>query len=299
MRTFLLSLFMCSAFALASSGAAAACVVPGRWLEPGQGEAEPAPLLERMSRKSVVLLGETHNEAAHHVWQLDTLRALHALRPDMVIGLEMLPRAAQPVLDAWVRGELGEDALFERSRWRQVWGVSSDLYAGIFRFAREHRVPLRALNVERKVVREVTRVGLAGVPLAGREGVGDPARPLAGYTAWLQQIWGEHMPAGKASADGAFARFLDGQLLWDRAMAEALAGAARANPAALVVGLMGSGHVIHGYGVEHQLRDLGVTEVGSLLPWDADGDCGDLVAGVADAVFGIAPGERRRAVVPQ
>jgi hypothetical protein len=91
---------------------------------------------------------------------------------------------------------------------------------------------------------------------------------------------------------------MEGQLLWDRAMAEALARAVRDEPGALVVGLMGSGHVIHGYGVEHQLRDLGVADVGSLLPWDVDGDCADLVAGVADAVFGILPPIRAKGRSP-
>lgn len=283
---------LCGGLLLAPAVPAAACVAPGSWLEPGQGETESAALMRRMSRQSVVLLGETHDSAAHHDWQLDTLRALHALRPRLVIGLEMLPRSAQPALDAWVRGELSEAALFERTDWKRVWGMPPELYAGIFRFARDKSVPLRALNIDRKVVREVSRLGLAGVPTASREGVGTPAGAQAPYRDWLRQIWSDHMPAGKAMPDDAFGRFLDGQLLWDRAMAEALAGAVREQPDALVVGLMGSGHVIHGYGVEHQLRDLGVPDVGSLLPWDADGDCADLVAGVADAVFGIVPPAR-------
>ena len=263
------------------------CVAPGRWQEPGYGEIEPAALMTRMSRQAVVLLGETHGSAAHHVWQVDTLRALHARRPRLVVGLEMLPRSAQPALDAWGRGEISEQQLFERTEWQRVWGVPAALYAGIFRFARDQAVPLRALNIERRIVREVSRLGLAAAPAADREGVGDPAGASTAYRDWLKQMWSAHMPATRQASDDAFPRFLDGQLLWDRAMAEALAGALRDHPEALVVGLMGSGHVMHGYGVEHQLRALGVSDVGSLLPWDADSDCADLVTGVADAVFGI------------
>lgn len=298
MRSNFLMAALCASLFVMAAAHAGQCVTPGNWLEPGRGETDSAGLLARMSRQSVVLLGETHDMAAHHDWQLDTLRALHALRPHVVIGLEMLPRSAQPVLDAWVRGELSEQQLFERTEWKRVWGMPTELYAGIFRFARDRGVPLRALNIERNVVREVSRIGLAAVPLSSREGVGDPAGPLAGYRAWLQQVWSDHMPSARRAGDDAFARFLDGQLLWDRAMAEALAAAVREYPDALVVGLMGSGHVVHGYGVEHQLRDLGVIDVGSLLPWDVDSDCTDLVAGVADAVFGIAPGVRTKAVQP-
>jgi uncharacterized iron-regulated protein len=289
MRSIILKAALLALYSMAPPAIAAPCVTPGNWLEPGRGETESGGLLARMSRQSVVLVGETHDVGAHHDWQVDTLRALHALHPRMVIGLEMLPRSAQPVLDAWVRGEISEQALFERTDWKRVWGMPPEIYAGIFRFARDKQVPLRALNIDRKVVREVSRRGLAAVPPASREGVGDPAAAQTGYRAWLQQVWSDHMPAAQPGSDAAFVRFMEGQLLWDRAMAEALARAVRDEPGALVVGLMGSGHVIHGYGVEHQLRDLGVADVGSLLPWDVDGDCADLVAGVADAVFGILP----------
>ena len=57
----------------------------------------------------------------------------------------------------------------------------------------------------------------------------------------------------------------------------------------LVVGVMGAGHVLHGFGVTHQLHDLGVQNVAALLPWDSDKSCKNLVKGVADAVFGVLP----------
>jgi len=52
---------------------------------------------------------------------------------------------------------------------------------------------------------------------------------------------------------------------------------------------MGSGHTVHGFGVLHQLNDLGVTDVMSLLPWDTNKSCTQLVTGVANAVFGVLP----------
>jgi hypothetical protein len=71
-------------------------------------------------------------------------------------------------------------------------------------------------------------------------------------------------------------------------MAQGIADAARQKPGAVVVGLMGSGHVIHGWGVSHQLQQMGLEAPLSLLPWDRDGDCATLVPGLADAVFGVA-----------
>jgi S1-C subfamily serine protease len=52
---------------------------------------------------------------------------------------------------------------------------------------------------------------------------------------------------------------------------------------------MGSGHVVNGYGVARQLQSLGLEPPVTMLPWEASDDCARLVAGYADAVFGVDP----------
>jgi len=69
--------------------------------------------------------------------------------------------------------------------------------------------------------------------------------------------------------------------LWDRAMASGIASSVAERQ---VVALMGSGHLRFGHGVPHQLRNLGVQRIYSLIPWDAEEDCTDLREGFADAV---------------
>lgn len=76
----------------------------------------------------------------------------------------------------------------------------------------------------------------------------------------------KHPAKGKAEPEESFNGFVDSQLAWDRAMAEALAKAATRNERPLVVGIMGSGHIRFGHGVPHQLRDLGVSNIATLLP---------------------------------
>ena len=55
----------------------------------------------------------------------------------------------------------------------------------------------------------------------------------------------------------------------------------------LVIGVMGSGHLLHGHGVPRQLKDLGIERVETLLPWTPNQQCKDLTTGAATAVFGI------------
>ena len=68
-------------------------------------------------------------------------------------------------------------------------------------------------------------------------------------------------------------------------MAETLATAHRINPSALVVGIIGRGHLEYGYGIPHQLADLGIDGVEVLIPLTAKDTCDPLDPEFATAVF--------------
>jgi predicted metalloprotease with PDZ domain len=56
-----------------------------------------------------------------------------------------------------------------------------------------------------------------------------------------------------------------------------------------VVGIMGAGHVRHGHGVAHQLRDLGVANTGLLMTWERGESCASLGKGYVDALYLVEP----------
>lgn len=263
-----------------------ACVPPGVWADGDGRPVESVPLLRRVAEAPVILLGEQHDKADHHRWQLHMLAGLFALNPDLAIGLEMLPRRVQPVLDRWVVGDLGEADFLKDSDWRKVWGFDPQFYLPILQFARMHRLPVVALNVERTLIARTARDGWATIPEAEREGVGIPAPPTDAYRARLAEALTAHDRPDRPPE--AARRFIEAQTVWDRAMAERIADTRRATGRA-VVAILGEGHADHRNGVPHQLADLGMPESTVLLPWDADRDCEALDGRIADAVFGLDP----------
>ena len=268
------------------------CAPAGRWIDPVTGQTVAADgLLAGLATRPIVLLGEEHDNAAHHRWQLSVIEELHVRRPDLVLGFEMFARASQPVLDQWVAGALDADQFLLAARWKETWGFDPPLYLPIFEFARRHKLPMRALNVERTLIRRVAREGFSAVPSTEREGIGDPAPALPAYRRWLAEVFAHrHAPHGDQAAaapDPAFERFVAAQLTWDRAMAEALAAAHAQSETRLVVGIAGIGHLQNGWGIPHQLRDLGIVDAAVLLPVAAGTACAELPAGFADAVFAI------------
>jgi uncharacterized iron-regulated protein len=280
--------------------AASGCFEPASWysLETGRlTKVAGAELLHKIARRDVVLLGERHDSADDHLWQLQTLAALQMLQPRLVIGFEAFPRRLQPVLDRWIAGELSAKAFLDQSAWDKVWGYPAELYMPLFQFARLNRISMVALNVERSLTQAVMRQGWDAVPESQKEGVSRPAAPSPVYVDGLREAHQLHAREvagrnGAASRDEAdFRNFVAAQTTWDRAMAEALARALRDHGRAvrpLVVGIIGNGHLRHGHGVAHQLRDLGVASVATLLPIDAQTECASVKAGLADALFVIA-----------
>jgi uncharacterized iron-regulated protein len=288
---------------VSADGAAQACQIIGAWLEPDTGETVAAKqLLTSMAERRIVLLGESHTNVEHHLWQLHTLAGLHAHRSRLVVGFEMFPRAVQPALDAWSKGRHTEADFLEASRWREVWGYGPELYLPLFHFVRQNRLPMIALNVDRELVSHVGQKGWSAVPEDAREGISDPAPASDAYRQSLAKVYaakqkqGVKNPSPHGGGDGPqgdeadeepdlveilesadFVHFVEAQLTWDRAMAEALFKASRENPEALVVGVLG--------------RGLGEDSVAILLPVETGSACEALEPNVADAVFVMAPSE--------
>ncbi len=271
---------------LAAAGAAAAepCGEPGRWYDPAAEEAlTTAEALSRLRGSEFILLGERHDDAAHHRWQQYTLAALHGRGNLAAVGFEMLPRRTQEALDRWVAGKLSAEAFFEAVDWQRVWGFPQELYRPLLELVRMHRLPAAALNVDREAVRAVRREGWAALDTEAREGVGRPAPLEAAQRERLEQAFQHHPKQEEIDTEG----FIEAQRFWDRAMAEALE-AARRRHGAPVAGIVGRGHAA-GHGIPHQLADLGhaPADIAVLLPHDAAEACPGPEE--ADLVFLLEP----------
>jgi uncharacterized iron-regulated protein len=305
-----LSMFLAAGVSAHAETPPAACEMRGNWIDVKTGQILDRGELFRdvVAKPSVVLLGESHTDADHHRWELQTLAALHGRGGSLVIGFEAFPRRLQAVLDDWVDGKLTDEAFLKASEWRQVWGYDAALYMPLFQFARLNRIPMIALNVERKLVSRVGEQGWENVPVAEREGLSDPAPASAAYQRDLARVFllkkslppgtdplsvpaGANPPEPDEAAlaetvkQPEFQHFVAAQLTWDRAMAEALAGARRKFPDSTVAGILGAGHVEDGYGVPHQLQALGIGDVKTFLPASTDTACSLVSTGAADAVF--------------
>ena len=242
-----------------------------------------------MAQSRILCLGETHDHPDVHRWQAQVLEGLLALGLSPALCFEMLPREAQPMLEAWGRGELTYAEFLRRVRWNEVWGFDPELYRPLFELGRDRVLPMRALNVRRDLVRRVGREGWEAIPEARREGLSRPAPASPAYRRMLFGLTGGPRPdrGAMSPSDPAFDNFVRAQQVWDRAFAEGLIEARAMQGVSLAVGLIGRGHLENGLGVPEQLADLGETDVLVAL---VEPEQAPQAPGMADLVFTLGAG---------
>jgi hypothetical protein len=62
----------------------------------------------------VILFGEQHDHSGNHLAEMQLLRALYARVPQLALSMEQFERDVQGVVDDYMAGRIGEDALRDR-----------------------------------------------------------------------------------------------------------------------------------------------------------------------------------------
>ena len=240
-------------------------------------------IIPALAERRVVFIGEQHTRYDHHLTQLEIIRRLHALHPQMAIGMETFQQPFQRYLDEYIAGSISEQEMLSATEYYRRWRLDYRHYAPILRYAREHRLPLVALNVPTELTREVGRVGIEGLNEEDRQQLPDQIEPAdEGYRQRLKAVF-EHHPY----QDGqSFEHFLEAQLLWDEGMAERAAAYLMEHPDHHLVVIAGNQHVAWGSAIPHRLqRRLNVPAASVLNSWD-----GPIEPGLADYL--LMPAER-------
>jgi uncharacterized iron-regulated protein len=218
-------------------------------------------VLQDFAQAEVIYLAETHDRSADHLAQLEILQALHRLRPNLTIALEMFQRPYQFAIDRYLAGDLSEAALQSQTQYQKRWGYPWEFYAPILRFAKEKMLPVMALNTPTEITRKVSRTGLDSLTLAERQWIPPKSAIILQpetYRQRIRQIYDEiHQGKGRS---GDFEKFFLAQVLWDETMAERIATTLQKHPDRLVVVLVGQGHVLYGDGIPDRVARRAGTE---------------------------------------
>lgn len=217
--------------------------------EPPGGIALPksmnfAAIMAELTPSRVVYVGETHTRAEDHDLQLRVIRAMYEQNPDLAIGMEMFGRTSQAILDRYINGEIDEWEFLKRSHYFKKWGYDYRFYRDILNFARLHKIPVVALNIEKEIVSKVFKDGgLSALSPEEQEGI--PAErdlSIPGYRARIAGVFTMH--GQHAAGPEQVNNFFQAQALWDEAMAESVADYLAAHPETRMAVVAGNGHTV-------------------------------------------------------
>ncbi len=204
-------------------------------------------LLALLSRGDVVSVGESHDQAMDHQAQLEVLKNIYAVRGERIaVGFEMLNVTLQPVLDDYAAGKLTEEEFLQKADWQHEWGFDFKLYKPIFDFIRAKKLKALALNLPRKVVSNMARLGLDGLTAE------DKAWLPAGMTVTTNGRYIDFVKesfAGSMAGMFKFENYLAAMSAWNEAMGAGLAAFLNANQGYAGLVVAGSGHVIYNAGI--------------------------------------------------
>lgn len=211
-------------------------------------------MIDRLSTASAVYVGELHDQAHHHAFQAKVLEALYAKwrGKRVALGLEMFYRPFQPGLDAYVRGEIDEKEMLEKTDWDNRWRNYWEAYAPMIRFCREHRITVLALNAPAEVTRTANKKGLAALSPEQKAMLPPLDLDNAAHRAHFKEALGSH---GGQMAPAMFEGMYRAYLIWDSVMgATAASFLARNGPDAHVVVVAGDAHIGDRVGIPEHVR---------------------------------------------
>jgi uncharacterized iron-regulated protein len=242
---------------------------------------------------AIVLVGESHTSIESHRVQAQVIAALQRAGRKVTIGLEMFPSEAPTApFDRWLRGGIDEATLLRESGWYDYWGYPWGYYRDVFLLAKQYRMPIRGVNAPRAIVSMVGRRGLAGIGGMERgqlpptiDTTNEEHKKLfVAYVGGGSETHGAGMPAD------VLQRMVDAQSTWDATMGFHAAELIKDNPdpKAVVVVLVGSGHVAYNLGIARQAKAYTDKRVATVMPIaTTPGKPETIRASVGDIVWGV------------
>lgn len=210
-----------------------------------------ADLFEGLAWADVVIVGETHdNLRAHELQRALVEDAVNAF-PNVALSLEMLETDEQPLVDAYVAGEI-DQATFEEKTGSRDWGAK-DSWKAFYQPAIDEVKAVGgrviAANAPRKYVRLARTDGFAAIaalPAPERALVAVPTTLTPGR---YRERFDEFMSGDPAAVEALYRA----QQTWDATMARSIANALDSG-SDTVIHLVGSFHSDWDGGLVDQLR---------------------------------------------
>ena len=232
--------------------------------DPASGKSiEAEEFLAALRSKSVVYVGERHEQPGDHGVQYAILRQLHRDEASLAIGMEMFQVPFQEPLDKWSAGQIDETVLRRETEYDKRWGFDFSMYRPILEYARNRGIEVVALSAPKELAYAVAKDGVGGLPPE----LASSLPELDLHNEEHRALFDSAFDAGEHSVGDGIDRYYEAQVVWDETMGSRVAEtlAKPAGPAKMVV-FAGRVHVQRGLGVPDRAAKRGAAPYAVVLP---------------------------------
>ena len=250
-------------------------------------------MIDEMMAARIVHVGETHNSMPMHEIELRVIQALYERDHHLAIGLEMVPVTLQEALDKWTAGILTKEEFQREVRWYVTWNFNFGYYEKIFDFAREHRLPIYALNAPREVINKIRMRGWDALTDTEKAFFpGPPDTTNADHRTLIRTIFeSSEIPEAMKGAglDMMFEGLYRSQSAWDEVMGANAVRAVNAEGRRVVV-CVGSGHLLYNLGLNRRAYEMSKMPFKTVIAVEIPAAKTSLPVSraIGDYVFGLA-----------
>lgn len=253
--------------------------------------------VQTLTDAQVIAFGEEHYHSAIQAFELKLLKALARQKSShLALAMEFLERDVQTTVDAYLAQEIDQDTFHTRIKASKAF---KRLYSPLVQHARQAGLPVLAMNLPRRIARQVAKEGLdvtlQGLNATDRTYVPEalPDIPARYRNFFLERVSAHHPVEGEAAE-----RFTAASFIKDVTMSTAVATFSAAHPQYTVLAIAGRFHVDYGIAIPALLRqhhpNLRMVRLTTMTV--ADDSTVDLERlqsdAIADYVYFFAPGPR-------
>jgi uncharacterized iron-regulated protein len=203
-------------------------------------------VIESVSDKKIIYVGELHDVFSHHFVQLDIIKGLYKKNRKLAIGMEMFQRPFQKTLDDYIADKIDEKEFLKKTEYFKRWSFDYNLYKPILDFAKANNIPVVGLNMEREIIDKVSDNGMDSLTEEERMVVPpDMDYSDEKYRKRINEAFNLHKDSEKKN----FGHFYQSQIIWDETMAQSIDAFIRKNPEHQLVVIAGQGHLEYGTGI--------------------------------------------------
>ncbi len=238
-------------------------------------------LIEQLSSKELIFIGEVHDNPEHHLIQVQILQAFMARQDHLTVAMEFFQAPQQNIIDRYLTGIYSESEFLEKVDWQRQWGFEYSFYRPLMLAAKHNMCKILAINAPRHIVRQVAKSGLRSLDSQERAQL---ARTIdlsdTEHREYLKKVY-KYQGHGDLKT---FKYFYEAQCVWEDTMAENIADYLKKKEIP-VIALTGNGHIVYEYGIPNRTQKRISVDMATIVLSPLDDDNQVIDRDIADYIW--------------